>query len=377
MSEEVVTDDSGYLAPVVPFPINANIIETPAAIRAALFAAEDDSSDDEAPAVVAKSAPTKATKTKTAEAVVGKRGPVYTAPEELMACKAFIAASEDAQVGTSQKGKHFKNKMFKLYNGFLVEQERRDAQRLALGKYNINMLVPAVCAVYDRRSPDAIYDRFKLVSHKCSKLLGIESTTTWESGWDQGKFDSAVNYHLETKWPKLGSVSDIRLCFDYLKGKPKWNAFMDSQVTGNDKHQRPNGKKKDKMLIKDKSLIKEVVKQLAVDGSTASGSVAAGGRDAFFEQAGLALAVYCKAQDNQQEMIFLGMMATPEKKEVLAMKREVMLAKLRAEKRKFDSIDNSESVPSCVLVGSNEMTTSEERMRQSSSSMSDEDNDEE
>lgn len=247
MSKVLVDAELGYGGPILPPPIT---LDTPVAVSETLVAYDDDSSDDEAP-IMEKPPTTKATKTKTVDgagagAPAGKRGPVYTAPEELMACKAFIAASEDAQVGTSQKGKVFKNKMYKYYNLFLVEQERRDAQRLSLGKHNINIMVPAACAVYDRRSADAVYDRFKLVSHKCSKLLGIESTTTWESGWDQGKFDAAVNHHLEQKWPKLGSSSDIRLCFEYLKGKPKWNSFMDSQAIGNDKHLRPNGKKRTK-----------------------------------------------------------------------------------------------------------------------------------
>lgn len=51
-------------------------------------------------------------------AAYGKRGPVYTAIEELMVCKSFIAASEDAIVGTSQKGKDFKNKLYKFYGVF-------------------------------------------------------------------------------------------------------------------------------------------------------------------------------------------------------------------------------------------------------------------
>jgi hypothetical protein len=59
------------------------------------------------------------------------------------------------------------------------------------------------------------------VSHKCSKLHGVEKTTTLESGWDKVKFDAAVDYHLEQKWPKLGSTADIRVCFEYLKSKPK------------------------------------------------------------------------------------------------------------------------------------------------------------
>jgi hypothetical protein len=274
-----------------------------------------------------------------------KRGAVYTSIEELMVCKAFIAASEDSQVGTSQKGKNFKYKMFKLYDIFLIEQEKRDYQRLSLNKTKNNTTLNCI---YDRRSPDAVYDRFKLVSHKCSKLLGIESTTTWESGWDQGKFDTAVDYHFEQKWPKLGICSDIRLCFDYLKGKPKWNSFMDSQFTGVDKHNRPLGKKKEKTNINDKNLIKEVVKQIQNDTSTVSDNVI-GAKESFLQQAGVALSVYCKAQENQQELTLIGMMSSPDKKEILAMKRDLMLAKMRSEKRKYDAI---ESIPTSINVAS-------------------------
>jgi hypothetical protein len=44
------------------------------------------------------------------------------------------------------------------------------------------------------------------------------------------------------------------------------------------------------------------------------------------------------------------MMTSPEKKEILAMKRDVMLAKMRAEKRSFESM-RSGSIPSSVVVG--------------------------
>jgi hypothetical protein len=134
--------------------------------------------------------------------------------------------------------------MFTIYNLFLNEQEKRDNQRLS------SHSIASAALVHERRSPDAIYDRFKLVSYKCSKLLGVEKTTVLESGWDNIKFDVAVAFHLEQKWTKLGSTADIRLCFDYLKGKPKWNAFMESQNPTNDKHTRPNGKKRKSFLLR-------------------------------------------------------------------------------------------------------------------------------
>ena len=40
-----------------------------------------------------------------ANAASNKRGPSYTKTEDLLVCKAFIRASEDLIIGTSQKGR--------------------------------------------------------------------------------------------------------------------------------------------------------------------------------------------------------------------------------------------------------------------------------
>jgi hypothetical protein len=68
-------------------------------------------------------------------------------------------------------------------------------------------------------------------------------------------------------------------------------------------------------MIKDKSLIKEVVQQLNSSFSN-SGSASANtdGKDSFYAQAGLVLAIYCKSQEHQQDITFLNMMTLPEKK---------------------------------------------------------------
>jgi hypothetical protein len=109
---------------------------------------------------------------------------------------------------------------------------------------------------------------------------------------------------LEQKWPKLGSATDVRVCYDYLKGKPKWNAFVESQVTTNDKHNRPNRKKNEIKMIKDKSLIKEVVQQLDSSPNSGSANANTDGKDYFYAQAGLALAFYYTSHKNQQKSIF-------------------------------------------------------------------------
>jgi tRNA G37 N-methylase TrmD len=112
--------------------------------------------------------------------------------------------------------------------------------------------------------------------------------------------------------------------------------------------------KEEKLFVKEKTFIKEVIKE--VDSSTASAS-----KDAFFQQAGLALAVYCKNQEHQNDMSFLSMMTSPDKKEILNMKKDVMLSKMRAEKRRFDDIDN-DLIPTTVeVVDTNNTTISSSR----------------
>jgi hypothetical protein len=76
-------------------------------------------------------------------------------------------------------------------------------------------------------------------------------------------------------------------------------------------------KKKEKLLLKDKSFIKEVVRELDSSTASASASANSNGKDAFFKQAGLALAVYCKSQEHQQDIHFLSMMTSPNKKKSL------------------------------------------------------------
>jgi hypothetical protein len=50
------------------------------------------------------------------------KGPNFTPTEDLELCKAFIAASEDATVGTDQKSTDFKVKMFEIYCSLIDEQ---------------------------------------------------------------------------------------------------------------------------------------------------------------------------------------------------------------------------------------------------------------
>jgi hypothetical protein len=107
-------------------------------------------------------------------------------------------------------------------------------------------------------------------------------------------------------------------------------------------------------MIQEKKFIKEVVKEL--DSSSVSGSASAtvNGKDAFFAQVGMALAAYYKSQEHQQEITFLSMMTSRDKKELLNMKKTVILAKMRADKQNYEEISSSTIPSSVVLVDNND-----------------------
>ena len=97
-----------------------------------------------------------------APAVAAKkaRGAGYTRTEDYLVCKAFIAASEDPFVGTSQKGKDFRKKMHEKYKEPLTQQVRFDQLKYSSATADARLLIPEP-AVYEARNPESLYSRFK------------------------------------------------------------------------------------------------------------------------------------------------------------------------------------------------------------------------
>ena len=136
--------------------------------------------------------------TKAAEVVVAdngtgagaasRRGAGYTATEDMLACKAFIVASEDSQKGTSQKGKEFKATMFAAYKMLIKEQLECDKKRWADANAASRELM-SESTIYEDRSPDSLHNRLKdHVFPRVMKFLGIEETTKQDSGSDAERF---------------------------------------------------------------------------------------------------------------------------------------------------------------------------------------------
>jgi hypothetical protein len=86
-----------------------------------------------------------------------KRGAGFSKMEDLLVSRAFIAASEDPILGTSQKGKDFKKTMHERYKLLLKEQQRMDQVKYSGSSESTREILPDLM-IYDQRSPDSIYN---------------------------------------------------------------------------------------------------------------------------------------------------------------------------------------------------------------------------
>jgi hypothetical protein len=281
-----------------------------------------------------------------------RRGNGYTRIEDLIICKSFIAASEDAITGAYQKANVFKNKMHNFFLQFLVEQEQLDALRYSTA---LKFASPDnVLPVYDRRNPASIHARFKeVLSCRVSKFLAVESSTIMASGWDTERYYLAVKHNFEQKWPRLGNADEIRQCVDYLRDKPKWNAYLHANTTGIESanFKRPTGQKKEKSKNKDKALVKEVIKELNLptmenissDDETNRTQNAA--KNDFFATASTAMIAYAKCLKDRSDEKFVMTLPSPEKKMMQKAKTDLMIEELKlqaeeiaAKRRRLNSV---------------------------------------
>jgi len=103
-----------------------------------------------------------------------KRGPQFTAMEELMVCKAFIKASKDSIHGSKQKIALFQAQLLIAYNGIKKDQEEDDARDAAKPSH----LKPAGCSVatvaYPERTGSSIHQLFtKKISPSVIKYMAV------------------------------------------------------------------------------------------------------------------------------------------------------------------------------------------------------------
>ena len=162
-----------------------------------------------------------------APAVAAKkaRGAGYTGMEDYLVCKAFIAASEDPFVGTSQKEKDFWKKMHEKYKELLSQQVYLDQLNYSSATADARLLIPEP-AVYEAQNPESLYSRFKdTLSLRIMKFLAIEGQTQQDSGSNLEQFYQKCKLIFEKCYPSFGNFDDLRLCKEYLQDKPKYMAY--------------------------------------------------------------------------------------------------------------------------------------------------------
>ncbi len=145
-----------------------------------------------------------------APAVAAKkaRGAGYTRTEDYLVCKAFIAASEDPFIGTTQKGKDLHEKYKKL----LSQQVRLDQLKYSFATADARLLISEL-DIYKAQNPDSLYSRFKdTFSLRTMEFLAIEGQTQRDSSSNLEQFYQKCKLIFEKCYPSFGNFDDLWLC---------------------------------------------------------------------------------------------------------------------------------------------------------------------
>jgi hypothetical protein len=291
-----------------------------------------------------------AAKTKAAEKAAkkkaGTRAGAYTPIEDVLICKAFIAASEDSNLGTSQKGKKF---MDTMYTFFLQELKQHEiiAGASVSRHYASNTVVTPKGGkgAFHERSANAIYEQFKKVSAKATKFLGVETTTVRPSGCDDDQFNAIVDFNFDKRLSDIhGKAEEIRDAFDYLKTKAKWTLYTDAQERNdNNKHTRPTGKKKEKKLVAERAACATVLSEFRAENEKHKATTETkenNMEEAFYASMASSFQILAAAQAEVADNEAIASMDDDDRKELNAMKKQVMMAKYKRQLRDLDDDSN-------------------------------------
>lgn len=214
----------------------------------------------------------------------GRRTPNYTDKQDLLISKAFIRASEDPTVGTSQKVKTFELAIENAYKEVVQEQVRVDlmdyraASRLERSverDMGLDLLSSVsgsddpddstVVEAYPARNGVALFRRFRdFIQPTVGKFLGLMNQNLLKSGEDKEVWYKRICI----LWKKRsGKDFQSRLCLLYLQDKSKFIEFTNNlDRKKNEAAPRPMGKKKATELEKKKAFFEEYAEKAAAKG---------------------------------------------------------------------------------------------------------------
>jgi hypothetical protein len=158
---------------------------------------EDSDDDDVDSALASKVAASSSMKERNMQKAP-RHGKTYTACENLMVAKAFIAASVDPERGAKQKGDDFQKLIGEKYNALKKEQEQFDANQRAsnvhVGLVSQGKKQRPVVIAYPDRTGSSVFQQFtKKISPAVIKWMSILRLTAdgepeYKSGKDYEKY---------------------------------------------------------------------------------------------------------------------------------------------------------------------------------------------
>jgi hypothetical protein len=209
-----------------------------------------------------------------------RRGVKFTPLEDMLACRAFISASDDSVRGNYQKGATFRKAMFDVYEDlciahsakdhvFLTTQSRTASSRATQRRTGtvdapVAPYVPGTNS-FPKRSTDSLFRRFKdSISTDCQHFNGIVFQNPPESG--QTEQDARVN-HLELFLSRHHHEFKFEECYEYLRTKPKWELFCVDEKDAGTERKRGHGVKASKRAAADERRVDRIAGPIIVGES--------------------------------------------------------------------------------------------------------------
>jgi len=190
------------------------------------------------------------------------RGPGYTVNEDLIVCRAFIAASENPIVGNNRKAKDFESALFHIYKELTADHMHKDQQLINASSVSTcqEYLKEGIGIKFPERESKHILSRFHKISRDVMKFMGIQETTDIASGEN----DEIHKRKCLAKFANQhGRPFDFWACLEYLQDKNKFSTYR-TKCEYEAKGSRPIGKKKTRQMEADEKLIKSVVSEITM-----------------------------------------------------------------------------------------------------------------
>eukprot|EP00544_Gedaniella_sp_CCMP2646_P007119 CAMPEP_0202484642 /NCGR_PEP_ID=MMETSP1361-20130828/3675_1 /ASSEMBLY_ACC=CAM_ASM_000849 /TAXON_ID=210615 /ORGANISM="Staurosira complex sp., Strain CCMP2646" /LENGTH=391 /DNA_ID=CAMNT_0049113349 /DNA_START=36 /DNA_END=1211 /DNA_ORIENTATION=+ len=279
--------------------------------------------------------------TSAAPVAPSKHGLGYTLTEDLLICRASIAASEDSIVSISQRGKQFQCKMHALYIQFLKEQYKLDQIKYQ-GTSSSAKELYGKPKIYPTQTPQGVFDRFKgTIGHRVSKFLSVKETTDIGKGTDEESMYQHYKKTYSHRYPNFGNLDDLRPCIEYLQEKPKflsWRVEMNKFEKG-DKKPRPIGKKAAQQEQADQKLVAEAI-STAKNETNRGSTDPTSGRDGLYNKIIPVLdnvaSAFLLRMEEDNEALLMENVSSPLKREWAEEKLRKKLLKSRLKRRKLE-----------------------------------------